>query len=262
MNASARPSNRFQDFFSDSVYIFLKNHLYNYLLRKRAIAGILAKKPSGWVVEVGSGISPVSAITWRTVYTDVSLTGLKILKGVFGKGNYVVADGTALPFKSRTILHCVSSEVIEHIENDVSALREMARVLKPEGCCVITFPHRAAYFALDDVYVNHYRRYNLEDISHKLNLAGLSPRRLEKVLGPLEKISMITAISLITLTGRVKRPRSLPAITSVPAWIYVPLFQWCNRIFSLFALLDAKIMPRSMSAVILIEAERINKRPE
>lgn len=41
MNPSSK--NRFDDFFSEERYLLLKNHLYNYLLRRRAIG----EKPSG-----------------------------------------------------------------------------------------------------------------------------------------------------------------------------------------------------------------------
>ncbi len=39
--------NRFEDFFADDAYVVLKNFLYNYLLRKRAIETCLTGRWEG-----------------------------------------------------------------------------------------------------------------------------------------------------------------------------------------------------------------------
>ena len=52
--------NRFEDFFADDAYVALKNHLYNYRLRKRAIKNSSQGQDSGLILEVGSGLSPVT----------------------------------------------------------------------------------------------------------------------------------------------------------------------------------------------------------
>ena len=51
--------NRFEDFFKAGQYLILKNYLYNYLLRKRAIEKSLRSESPTMLLEVGSGISPV-----------------------------------------------------------------------------------------------------------------------------------------------------------------------------------------------------------
>ena len=51
--------NRFEDFFADDAYVSMKNLLYNYLLRKRAIRKCLLKQERGLILEVGSGLSPM-----------------------------------------------------------------------------------------------------------------------------------------------------------------------------------------------------------
>ncbi|MEW6079325.1 MAG: class I SAM-dependent methyltransferase [Thermodesulfobacteriota bacterium] len=256
MNDSSRKANRFQAFFRSGAYVLLKNHLYNYRLRQKAVTSLLPPDNAGWTVEVGTGISPICLPGARTVYTDLSFTGMRSLKAAMPEGHYVVADGTALPFKGRSVSRCVCSEVIEHIADDLLALREMARILPPGGRCFITFPHRTAYFAHDDVYVHHHRRYDLADISRKLNRAGFSSKGIHKVLGPLEKITMVAVTRLASLTDRRKPRRSLPDMPPAAARLVEFAFKWGNRLFSLPVRLDAKLMPRSMSSVLLIEAVR------
>ena len=64
--------NRFADFFKEGKYLILKNHLYNYLLRKRAIEKCLQQESPALILEIGSGISPVVTKFNRTVYSDLS----------------------------------------------------------------------------------------------------------------------------------------------------------------------------------------------
>lgn len=53
-----------------------------------------------------------------------------------------VAAGEYLPYPSNYFDLVLSHEVIEHVQNDVQAVAEMARVLKPGGRAVIFCPNR------------------------------------------------------------------------------------------------------------------------
>jgi SAM-dependent methyltransferase len=256
MNDSPDTSNRFQAFFRSGAYVLLKNHLYNYRLRQQAIARVLPVSTTGWTIEVGTGISPICPPGGRTVFTDISFTGMQSVKAAMPEGHYIVADGTALPFKNRSVSRCVCSEVLEHIDDDLLALKEMARLLPPGGRCLITFPHRTAYFAHDDVFVRHHRRYDLADMNRRLSLAGFFPLGIHKVLGPLEKITMVAVTLLASLTDRRKPRRPLPDMPAPVIRAVEFMFKWGNRLFSLPVRLDAKLMPRSMSSVLLVEAVR------
>ncbi|NTW06355.1 MAG: class I SAM-dependent methyltransferase, partial [Syntrophaceae bacterium] len=126
-------TNRFQDFFENEKYVTLKNHLYNYLLRKRAVEKAMRNEEKEIVLETGSGISPVLTSWDHVVYTDLSASALELLKKVQGKGQYVVADAMNLPFKDQSFSHVISSEVLEHLKDDRKALLNIARVTKPDG---------------------------------------------------------------------------------------------------------------------------------
>ena len=137
----------FQDLFKENSYIFLKNHLYNYLLRKSSIEKIFRHEDVELILEIGSGISPVMTLSDRIIYSDLSLTALQILKKTQPKGWFVVADGMNLPFKPGVFSHTISSEVIEHMSDDVKALKELAHTMKENGYLILTFPHRKFYFS-------------------------------------------------------------------------------------------------------------------
>ena len=59
-------------------------------------------------------------------------------------GAAVNGDGTRLPFPDATFDRIICSEVLEHIPDDVAALRELRRVLKPGGTLAATVPAMAA----------------------------------------------------------------------------------------------------------------------
>ena len=158
------PANRFQNFFEENKYTSLKNYLYNYHLRKMAVEKNLQNENIELILEVGSGISPVMMKSRDIIYSDLSFSAIQLLKHSYGKGYYVVADGMSLPFKSGVFSHAISSEVLEHLADDRQAIKEIARVMKPSGHFIVTFPHRKFYFAIDDRFVGHFRRYEINEM--------------------------------------------------------------------------------------------------
>jgi SAM-dependent methyltransferase len=244
-------NNRFQDFFEEDRYVLLKNHLYNYLLRRRAVQKNLQQETAEMILEVGSGISPMIVDTDAIVYTELSPLALQILQRYHGRGGYVAADGLHLPFKSSAFTYAVCSEVLEHLKDDRSALQEMARVLKSSGRMIVTFPHRRAYFAKDDRFVEHYRRYDLKDMLVRLEGAGLKPISVQKVLGPLEKITMVLTVWFISLIHKYSCNRS----SSVSHSRFLEFFfKWANRCYACIAWFEARIAPRSLATVLLVKA--------
>jgi len=92
-NMIQREKNSFQELFKDKKYISVKNYLYNYLLRKRAIKKCLKDDHPDLMLEVGSGISPLVTDRSNIVYSDISFEAISILKRTLARGYYVVAEG-------------------------------------------------------------------------------------------------------------------------------------------------------------------------
>lgn len=258
-----RPTtNNFDSFFEDRKYITFKNHLYNYLLRKRAVEKALQDDEPELILEVGSGISPVMTRARSIIYSDFSFTAMKALKQSSDRGCYVVADGMHLPFKSGVFSHTVSSEVLEHLDDDQGAINEMARVMMPDGHSIVTFPHKKFYFANDDRFVNHYRRYELNDMIERLNRAGLHPVRIKKILGPLEKATMSFLVFCYAVTQKLNKKKKNKVIRKKPFVVakgFVVLFKWANLIYLTLAWLDAQIWPRSLSTILIINSIKSQK---
>ncbi len=248
-------TNRFQDFFENEKYVTLKNHLYNYLLRKRAVEKAMRDEEKELVLETGSGISPVLTSWEDVVYTDISASALDMLMKIHGKGQYIVADAMNLPFKDQSFSHVISSEVLEHLKDDRKALLNIARVTKPNGVLIVTFPHRHFYFSHDDRFVEHYRRYEISEMVSLLKEAGFYPVYIRKVLGPLEKITMLIVTTCASIFQEFTRKRHRKKTRAELRWL-AGLFKWCNKLYAGLAWLDAMIMPRALSTVLLIKAKK------
>ena len=255
-------TNRFQDFFEEAKYTALKNYFYNYLLRKMVIEKNLKGQRPELILEVGSGISPVMTRTSRIVYSDLSFTAIKALKQSFGRGWYVVADGMHLPFKSGSFSHTIISEVLEHLKDDQKAINELARVMQIEWHLIGTFPHRKFYFGNDDRFVDHYRRYELNDMIDRLNLAGLEAVNIQKVLGPLDKATMSTVVFCYDMMQKFIKNKKEKGIRKKPFPFMKAitfLFKWANRMYMALAWLDARIWPRWFSTILLINSIKTGK---
>jgi len=92
-------------------------------------------------------------------------------------------DARALPFPDDTFDVVITSEVLEHIQDDVAAIAEMVRVLRPGGRFAATvpaqFPETINWKLSDDYHApkaagGHVRIYSRTELTAKLKAAGLT----------------------------------------------------------------------------------------
>jgi SAM-dependent methyltransferase len=69
-------------------------------------------------------------------------------------------------------------DVIEHVEDDVAALKAIASALKPGGKILITVPAHQWMWSAHDVVNHHKRRYSKGTLTAALEKAGLEARKL------------------------------------------------------------------------------------
>lgn len=94
-------------------------------------------------LDAGSGGGHFSASAAERGARVVSIDmGLSLLACVARRcrSQRSVASTLSLPFPSRTFDAVLSTEVIEHTPDPIAALRELARVVAPGGCLVVTTP--------------------------------------------------------------------------------------------------------------------------
>lgn len=93
---------------------------------------------------------------------------------------------TSLGFETHADLSDIADErftyiftlnVLEHIENDLAAVSELFRVLRPGGRLFVYVPAFGVLYSAMDSRVGHYRRYRMKGMTHLLQSAGF---RIEK----------------------------------------------------------------------------------
>ena len=96
----------------------------------------------------------------------------------------VRSDGHNLPFHNATFDRIIASEVMEHVRDDITAMNEMARVLRPGGTIAVTVPAfgpERICWALSDEYHaphvqgGHVRIYTRAEVRNRMLSAGLRP---------------------------------------------------------------------------------------
>jgi SAM-dependent methyltransferase len=93
-----------------------------------------------------------------------------------GLGKVTRGDICAMPFGDATFDLVLATDVIEHVDDDVQALREVRRVLKPGGVAIVTVPAFRLLWGLQDEVAHHKRRYRAAEVRERVRAAGLRCR--------------------------------------------------------------------------------------
>jgi SAM-dependent methyltransferase len=136
----------------------------------------------GLVLDAGCGTGGNAAMLGRfgrVVGVDLAELALE-LASERGLPRLTRATVAALPFGEATFDLVTSFEVLYHraVGDDVAALRELRRVLRPGGWLLVRLPALGWLRGGHDAAVHAARRYTLGELRTKLRRAGLEPVRL------------------------------------------------------------------------------------
>jgi SAM-dependent methyltransferase len=107
---------------------------------------------------------------------DISKNAL-IFSRIRGLPSLICGSVDKLPFKNGLFNLVLALDVIEHIDEDISAVMELNRVLKPGGCLIITVPAFRFLWTDHDLAVHHKRRYTRSGLLNILQLGGFETER-------------------------------------------------------------------------------------
>lgn len=141
-------------------------------------------------VEIGSGHGEYAA-EWlprvRTfTATDASPERVQVLRTRFAEDPRVSVRRLLLPFGDSSTVDARHSSalaynVLEHIPDDVGALRSMASLVRPGGAVVVFVPAFPMLMSDFDRAVGHVRRYRRAGLRSVFEQAGLEVERLHHV---------------------------------------------------------------------------------
>lgn len=146
----------------------------------------------------------------------------------------VQADACDLPFENSEFDLVVCMDVLEHIEKDDVAIREIWRVLKMGGVALISVPENPGLWSSHDVIASHFRRYSKVNLINELSDCGFhicnvfsshcTIKPLIRLFRKFSKESSLKPVnpllnSLLLLTARAERRLGLQKLGGTTLWI-------------------------------------------
>jgi SAM-dependent methyltransferase len=128
--------------------------------------GFAATRVHGVTLDLGSGVGYGAAILSTSeavdslIAFDVSISSLAFGKNAYAETiSFVAGDAGALPFTDNSFDSIACLEAIEHVPEPETVLREIARVLRPEGSLIISTPNKWATSPLSRRPLNPHHLY-------------------------------------------------------------------------------------------------------
>jgi SAM-dependent methyltransferase len=152
-------------------------------------------------LEVAPGLRPRLPID-GTHFVDLSAPAAAKLR--LRGATVAVGLVTGLPYTDAAFDLVCAFDIVEHVDDDTSALREISRVARPGAVILISVPlHPARWTAFDD-FVGHRRRYEPDGLADTLACHGLCIER-SAVFGMQPKSSRLLDAGMWWLTHQRER---------------------------------------------------------
>jgi ubiquinone/menaquinone biosynthesis C-methylase UbiE len=145
-----------------------------------------------------------------------------------------LADVTALPFEDEQFNVVIAIDVLEHVEDDAAAIREINRVTKKGGKVILTVPAFQMLWSRRDVQCHHHRRYLRDDFRSRVQKQGFKVLKSTYINLPL-----FFPLFMMVKAGRLSSKRA-PSIRMDYALVPPPI----NQILSRVVEYEAKMLRR------------------
>ncbi len=138
------------------------------------------------VLEAGSGIGNISRYFLdrkRLILSDVREDYIERLRETFKDYPNVTCElfdmeGAGSHLQGKGIDTVIALNVLEHIKDDIHALREIHGILEPGGRIILQLPAHTLLYGTLDVNLDHYRRYTKKSIAKAFRESGFVPKRM------------------------------------------------------------------------------------
>lgn len=185
----------------------LEDHHWWYRERRALLERDLRGLRPGTALDVGAAGGGNTRVLRRLGWNAIALEygpegagvaherGLPTLRG----------DATALPVADASLDLVVAFDVLEHLDDDDVAVREVRRVLKPGGRYLVAVPCDPRLWSAHDEAVGHVRRYTRATLSSLLVRGGFS-------LGPMRSWNVLLR-PVVALRRRTSTGSDLEALS-------------------------------------------------
>jgi hypothetical protein len=178
-------------------------------------------------IEVGSGNGDY-ALEWalhvrRFTATEADPARLRALRARVAGHPTITVRELLLPCQTRAQHSAVVAlNVLEHIREEVPALRAMAGLVSPGAPVVLIAPAFQSAMSRFDRAIGHERRYTRASLAGALHAAGLAVQELRYV-NPVGLLSWYLGVRLLGMT-----PRNGPLLRAYDR-VVVPASRWTER---------------------------------
>lgn len=136
------------------------------VLNAGAGAGSLTLK----LVDAGLRVTSTDASPELCAWTEAALRA----RGTPAGNPVIVGDLQRLELPNASFDAAVCAEVLEHLDDDGAALRELHRVLRPGGLLLVTVPAGPYRYDWTDRWAGHRRRYTPSGLAEAMEGAGFA----------------------------------------------------------------------------------------
>jgi len=132
----------------------------------RWLRDVAPEYASGVLLDYGCGNKPYLPLFNHKVQKYL---GADVVQNASSTVDIVIASNNPLPLQDGTIDTVLSTQVLEHVAEPESYLREVARILKPQGYFILTCPGSFMLHEEPDDYYR-YTKYGISFLLKKVNL--------------------------------------------------------------------------------------------
>ncbi len=173
-----------ESFLYDEFYRIERTHWWAVGMRsmfRMLLAQALRDVPAPRLLDVGCGTGIALeelAGTGRAFGIDLVWQALAYTRQRDPALPLAQGDVTRLPIAGACVDAVLAFDVIEHLEDDLAALREIRRVLRPGGVALINVPAFTSLWSGKDTANRHRRRYRRPALRRALAAADLTVERI------------------------------------------------------------------------------------
>jgi SAM-dependent methyltransferase len=141
------------------------------------LAGLGLDATRARLIDVGCGTGGASVVLsryGRVVGLDQAIDSFRLAADRPYAHCVVGRADARLPFADGSFDVVCALDILEHLDDDAAAARELHRICKPTGCVIAFVPAFQVLWGYNDEYNRHRRRYTRRQLDTLLGAAGFS----------------------------------------------------------------------------------------
>ncbi len=175
---------------------------------------------------------------------DIYLSGIKFAKSRLPNVKFVQLDAINIPFKNEfDAIGCF--DVLEHIDEDVKVMQELAKALKQNGLLFITVPQYPFLWSEIDEIDRHKRRYTRKEITKKIKGVGLEIIDINCFTFLLFPVMMLSRFLRKRKPGKPASPVIVKK-ENEPEYPEIDIPDYLNNIFRIFMRADEWLIGKNV----------------